>query len=148
MFSVTGPVIRRPSAWRGEATYWIPNRPRSQPIVPRTLTSALQALQSPAGYGIVRCPWCARARSAFNMGSPSQVVAAVGEVETLVAERKVRDLAVAEREGEAEPVVEGRVGDLVAREAPGRVRDRDVADLPAPAFRECNAERVRLNRTA
>ena len=29
MFSVTGPVISRPSAWRGEATNWMPNRPRS-----------------------------------------------------------------------------------------------------------------------
>src|SRR6266446_2523948 len=48
MFSVTGPVISRPSACRGEATYWIPKRPRSKTGVPSTLTSALQALQSPA----------------------------------------------------------------------------------------------------
>src|SRR5664279_3745651 len=236
MFSVTGPVMRSPSAWRGEATNWIPNRPRSQPIVPRTLTSALQALQSPAlttrsfserpnsrrsfrssasasgsacpvrtrssrrrtasrkscvnaiapsgqavthsvqnrhrprssasgpsppiasvgqtsaharhpsghfagsrmgapryrsgigggspaGYAIVRCPWCARASSAFSMKSPSQVVAAIGEVEALVAQREIRDLAAPHREGDPQPVVEGRIGDLVAREAAGRVRD-------------------------
>ncbi len=48
MFSVTGPVISRPSAWRGEATNWMPKRPMSQPIVPSTLTSASQALQPPA----------------------------------------------------------------------------------------------------
>ena len=30
MFSVTGPVTSRPSAWRGEATNWMPKRPRSQ----------------------------------------------------------------------------------------------------------------------
>ena len=48
MFSVTGPVISRPSAWRGEATNWMPKRPRSQPTVLSTLTSASQALQPPA----------------------------------------------------------------------------------------------------
>src|SRR5450830_69326 len=228
MFSVTGPVMRRPAAWRGEATQLLPNRPRSQPIVPRTLTSALQALQSPAlttrsfserpnsrrsfrssasasgsacpvrtrssrrraasrkscvnaiapvgqtsaharhpsghfagsrmgapryrsgigggspaGYAIVRCPWCARASSAFSMKSPSQVVAAIGEVEALVAQREIRDLAAPHREGDPQPVVEGRIGDLVAREAAGRVRHRDVADFPAPAFRERHNERVR-----
>src|ERR1035441_7570785 len=259
MFSVTGPVMRSPSAWRGEATYWIPNRPTSQPTVPRTLTSELQALQSPAlttrrfrerpnsrqsfpsrasasgstcpvrtrssrrrvasrvscvnaiaasgqavthstqkrhrprssasgpslamasvgqtsahdrhpsghfagssagsprnrsgigggapaGYAIVRWPWCARARSAFNMGSLSQVVAAIGQVEALVAERKIRDLAIPQRERESEPVVERRVDDLVAGKASGRVRHRDVADLPAPAFRERDDERVRPHR--
>src|SRR5574337_981519 len=48
MFAVTGPVISRPSAWRGDATYWIPNRPRSNTTVPSTLTSASQPLQPPA----------------------------------------------------------------------------------------------------
>ena len=48
MFSVTQPVMRSPSAWRGEATIWIPKRPRSHPTVPRTFTSASQALQPPA----------------------------------------------------------------------------------------------------
>ena len=48
MFSVTGPVISRPSAWRGEATNWMPKRPRSKTTVPSTLTSASQALQPPA----------------------------------------------------------------------------------------------------
>ena len=48
MFSGTGPVISKPSACLGEATNWIPNRPRSHPTVPRTLVSASQALQPPA----------------------------------------------------------------------------------------------------
>src|SRR5215468_8970394 len=48
MFSLTGPVIRRPSAWRGDATNWMPKRPRSNTTVPSTLTSASQPLHPPA----------------------------------------------------------------------------------------------------
>ena len=48
MFFVTGPVMSRPSAWRGDATNWMPKRPRSQPMVPSTLVSASQAPQPPA----------------------------------------------------------------------------------------------------
>src|SRR5665647_1812552 len=73
------------------------------------------------------------------MKSPSQVVAAIGEVEALVAQREIRDLAAPHREGDPQPVVEGRIGDLVAREAAGRVRHRDVADFPAPRFRDLAA---------
>ena len=48
MFFGTGPVTSRPSACRGEATNWMPNRPRSKPTVLSTLVSASQALQPPA----------------------------------------------------------------------------------------------------
>jgi len=48
MFWLTGPVTRSPSAWRGEATKSMPKRARSKVRVPRTLTSASQALHPPA----------------------------------------------------------------------------------------------------
>ena len=40
MFSLTGPVTTMPSAWRGEATNWMPNRPMSKTTVPSTFKSA------------------------------------------------------------------------------------------------------------
>jgi hypothetical protein len=43
---VTGLVINNPSASRGDATNWMPKRPKSQKGVPRALLSASQALQS------------------------------------------------------------------------------------------------------
>jgi hypothetical protein len=48
MFSLSAPVISRPSAWRGDATNWMPKRLRSQPTVFSTFTSSSQALQPPA----------------------------------------------------------------------------------------------------
>lgn len=48
MFSVTGPVTTTPSAWRGEATNWIPKRDRSNCTLPAALSSASQPLQPPA----------------------------------------------------------------------------------------------------
>jgi hypothetical protein len=48
MFSVTGPVTSKPSAWRGDATNWMPNRPRSNTTVFSTFTSDSQPLQPPA----------------------------------------------------------------------------------------------------
>jgi len=48
MFSVTGPVTTRPSAWRGEATNWTPKRERSNWMLPAALSSASQPLQPPA----------------------------------------------------------------------------------------------------
>ena len=48
MFSVTGPVTTRPSAWRGEATNWIPKRERSNWTLPAALSSASQPLHPPA----------------------------------------------------------------------------------------------------
>jgi hypothetical protein len=44
MLRETGPVIRTPSACRGDATNWIPNLPRSQASVLGTFVSASQAL--------------------------------------------------------------------------------------------------------
>ncbi len=48
MLRVTGPVTRSPSACRGDATNWIPKRPRSKTTVLRTLTSASHPLHPPA----------------------------------------------------------------------------------------------------
>ena len=48
MFSLTGPVMTKPSACRGEATNWMPNRPRSKTTVPSTFRSASHAPDPPA----------------------------------------------------------------------------------------------------
>ena len=104
-----------------------------------------------AGYAIVRCPCFRRqgrraafvlqvaaavlvARSRGERRRTLQVVAAVRQVEALVAQRKVGNLLVAQRHRQAGPVVERRIDDLVAGEPPLGVGQRDVADLAAPAF--------------
>src|SRR5947207_5250555 len=66
----------------------------------------------------------------------SEVVAAVREIETLVAQGEVGDLLVAHRQGDAEPVVEGGIDDLVAGEGAAAVGEGGMADLAAPAFDE------------
>src|SRR6266581_993053 len=48
MLAVTGPVISNPSAWRGEATNWMPKRERSKTTVFRTFTSTSHPLHPPA----------------------------------------------------------------------------------------------------
>ena len=48
MFSVTGPVTTTPSAWRGDATNWMPKRERSNCMFPAALSSASQPLHPPA----------------------------------------------------------------------------------------------------
>src|SRR5262249_2546536 len=258
MFAVTGPVISRPSACRGDATNWRPKRPRSKTIVPRTLTSASQALQPPAlttrsfserpnsrrsrsssacdratngprvsssprvraanryscewtmapsghacthsgqkrqrprstrsppswarapvghasmhashpsghlvgsttgnprkrsgsaggefGNATVRCPCCKRATKALSTGHLSEVMAAVGEVEALVAEREVRDLLSAQRDRESHPVVKRGIDHLVARQAPARIGDRDVTHLAAPPLDEGHGDRLGRER--
>src|SRR5262245_16164416 len=64
----------------------------------------------------------------------SQVEARVGEVEALVAQGEIRDLLLAQRERESEPVVEGRIDRLVATETPARIGEDHVTDLAAPAL--------------
>src|SRR6266545_2415062 len=79
-------------------------------------------------------------------GAASEIEAAVREVEAFIADRKIRDGGPAQCEPQAGPVVERRVGDLVAPEAPGRAGERDVANLAAPAFDERDCERVGRGR--
>ena len=71
------------------------------------------------------------------MGVTSQVMAAVGQVEALVAEREVGDLLVAQRQRQSDPVVEGRIHDLVVGESAPRRRSgprgRSRRASPRPA---------------
>ena len=53
--------------------------------------------------------------------APLQIMAAIGQVEALVAEREIGDRLAAKGQGEAEPVVERRVDDFVVGEPPGGV---------------------------
>ena len=76
----------------------------------------------------------------------SQVMSAIRQIEALVAEREIGNLLVAEAVGQGGPVVEGGVDDLVARESALSVRDRDVADLAAPAFVQGQRQAVRRER--
>ena len=64
MFSGMGPVTSSPSAWRGEATNWIPKRARSNTTVPSTLTSAPVARERlAAATSRSNTAWCARTRN-------------------------------------------------------------------------------------
>ena len=74
---------------------------------------------SPSGKPSVRRPWLKRVRRIFHMDCfSSEVDAAVGEVEALVAEREVGDLLAAQGQREPAPVVERRVDHLVCGERP------------------------------
>src|SRR5712692_1724412 len=94
-----------------------------------------------SGNADVRCPCCTRASRIFSMRT-SQVVAAVGEVEALVAEREVRDLLVAQRHLQTDPVVKRRIDNLVICEAALFVGDGHVADLAAPALDQRDAKEI------
>jgi len=48
MLRLTAPVTTMPSAWRGEATNWMPKRERSKTTLPRACSSASQPPQLPA----------------------------------------------------------------------------------------------------
>src|SRR3990167_774882 len=63
---------------------------------------------------------------------PSEVVAGVGLVERLVAEREVRDDVLEQRIGQGPPVEEGRVEDLAAPQPPARSRHDPVDDGAPP----------------
>ena len=60
----------------------------------------------------VRMPLTAAEPSEDELFARSEVVARVGEIQALVAEREVRDLVAAQRRRHADPVVEGRIHDL------------------------------------
>src|SRR5204863_428562 len=150
MFSVTGPVMRRPSAWRGDATNWIPKRPRSNTTVLSTFTSASHPLHPPGltvGVGDGATALVKAGDERFQHCGPLlEVMPAVRQVEALVAERKVGDLLIAQGHGEPHPVVEGGIDDLVAREMSLVVRRRDMADLSAPTLDEADDQRIRPER--
>jgi hypothetical protein len=69
----------------------------------------------------------------------SKVVACVGEIETLVAEGEVGNLLPAQSERQSRPIMEGRVYDLVGREAAKLVGHRHVADLSTPSLHQSDA---------
>src|SRR5437868_3415914 len=97
-----------------------------------------------AGYAMVRCPCFKRARATCSIGH-SQIMSAVGQVEALVAEREVGNRLVAQGDRQAEPVMEGRIDDLVALEAAGGVGKGDVADCAAPALDERHRQMIGAN---
>ena len=103
--------------------------------VPQPVGEDVQPFSHGNALSRARCARARGRRAGASGARRSQVDSAVGEVEALVAERKVRDGLRAHRQREAGPVVERRVHDLVAAEAPGAVGQRDVADLAAPALR-------------
>ena len=75
-----------------------------------------------------------------NMDRPinanSQVVAAIRQIEALVAKRKIGNLLVSQRHRQPGPVVKRRIDDLVSCEAALGVGQRHMADLAAPALDE------------
>src|SRR3990172_7911455 len=107
----------------------------------------------PSGYARVRYPCRRRARITgiierllADADRESQVVPAVGEVEALVAQGEVGDLLTPQGVGQAGPVVEGGIHDLVAFEAAGSIRDRDVTELAPPSLHERHRDLVRRER--
>jgi hypothetical protein len=78
----------------------------------------------------------------FDLIFESQVVAGIGEIKALVAQRKVRDAVFAHREGEAVPVVKGGVFDFYLRNPAVGVGAKDVGDFAAMTLGEGDGERV------
>ena len=64
----------------------------------------------------------------------SQVVSAVGQVETLVAEWKIGYLLVAQRHRQSHPVVKRRVDNFVTQKFSDAVGNGYVANFASPAF--------------
>ena len=84
--------------------------------------------------------------SRFQHRVTSQIMAAIGKVEALIAQREVGDLLVAHRHCQPHPVMEGRIDDFVATEFPLFIGDRDVTNLAAPTFDQRHNYRVRRER--
>src|SRR2546428_6878866 len=74
-------------------------------------------------------------------------MSAIGEIETLIAQGEVRDLLVAQRQGQADPVMEGRVNDFVMSKSSLWVGQRCMTDFAAPAFHERNDQIICRQRT-
>ncbi len=69
-----------------------------------------------------------------------EVETAVGEIKALVAEGKVRNLLVAQRDRESEPVVKGRIHHLIGSEPARSIGQRNVANLSPPALDQRNRQ--------
>ena len=69
MFSVTGPVTSRPSAWRGEATNWMPKRPRSKTDACQHVDVGLAAVAA-AGAHLAQLQRAAEQRAALRRRAP------------------------------------------------------------------------------
>ena len=63
-----------------------------------------------------------------------QIVSAIGEIETFVAEGKVRDLLIAQRHSQAHPIVKRGIDDLIERKAALGIRPRDMTDFATPTL--------------
>src|SRR5882724_3688168 len=72
---------------------------------------------------------------------------AVRQVEALVAQWEIGNLLIPQRQGQAGPVVERRIDDLVAGESALCIRQRDMANLAAPAFHKSDGQMVGPQRT-
>ena len=83
------------------------------------------------GKGDVCVPCCSRVRrsQARSAHSASEIMARIGEVEALVAERKIGDLVARHRQRERGPVVERRIDHLVAADPPGVVGEHRRATI-------------------
>jgi len=66
--------------------------------------------------------------------TPLQIMAAIGKIEALVAQREVHDRLSAHRETQREPVSERRIEDFVAREPARGVGSSHVNNLAAPSL--------------
>src|SRR5271165_2765842 len=87
--------------------------------------------------------------SRTNMGGEeagSKIEAAIGKIEALVADRKIRDGLAAQRQCEADPVVKRGVDDLVAPKTTRGVCERHMAHLPAPTLDHRHGQGVRGRR--
>jgi hypothetical protein len=63
-------------------------------------------------------------------------VAGIGEIEALVAQRKIGDAAFPYGDGQTLPVVKRRVFEFDSREIARHVREQDMGDLAAVPFDE------------
>src|SRR4030095_16726903 len=97
MFRLTAPVIKSPSAWRGDATNWIPKRPRSKTTVLSTFTSASQPLPPPAltCRSLSERPNRRRARASSASASRSVRLSVIRSSRRRVASRQSEPNAIA-----------------------------------------------------
>ena len=72
-----------------------------------------------------------------------QIMPAVGQVKALIAERKVGNLLISQRKGQAEPVVKRRIDNFICGKTSLVVGQRHMTDLTAPAFNQRYGQALR-----
>ena len=143
MFSETGPVTTRPSAWRGEATKATPKRDMSNCTLPEAFSSASQPLQPAADTCRSRSD---RPKSLRAFSSTARASSGAAPFTTQLLPRTPRDPVVAGEADGARARLLAQAAERAAPEVDGHGRAARVADRVGGAGRGAGATAVACAR--